>query len=50
LFVFSLWAKGFDEKVIHKEMLPVSGGKCLLLKAVHNWAENRSKHFADDEI
>jgi hypothetical protein len=31
-----LWAKGFVVKDIHKEMFPVYGGKCLLLKADHN--------------
>jgi hypothetical protein len=23
-----LWTKGLDAKVIHKEMIPVCGGKC----------------------
>jgi hypothetical protein len=32
-----LWAKGLDAKDIHKEMFPVYGGKCLPLRAVHNW-------------
>jgi hypothetical protein len=35
-------------KDIHKEMFPVYGGKCLALKAVHNWVEKRIRHFADD--
>jgi hypothetical protein len=47
-----LWAKGLNAKDIHKEMLPVYGGKCLSRKAVHNsvdkFSEGRSK-VADDE-
>jgi hypothetical protein len=38
-------------KNIHKEMLPVSGGKCLSRKAVHNWDEKLSQgrsKIADD--
>jgi hypothetical protein len=39
------------QKDIHKEMLPVYGGKCLSRKAVHSWVEEfsqgRSK-VADD--
>jgi hypothetical protein len=31
-----LWAKGHHAKVIHKEMSPVYGEKCLSRKAVHN--------------
>jgi hypothetical protein len=46
-----LWAKELSAKDIHKEMLPVYGGKCLSRKAVHNWVEKfsqgRSK-VADD--
>jgi hypothetical protein len=46
-----LWVKGLGTKVIHKEMFPVYGRKCLLRKAVHNWVEifsqGRSK-VADD--
>jgi hypothetical protein len=46
-----LWAKGLNAKDIHKEMFPVYGGKCLFIKAVHNWVEKfsqgRSK-IADD--
>jgi hypothetical protein len=34
---------GLSAKDIHKEMLPVYGGKCLLCKAVHNWVEKRGK-------
>jgi hypothetical protein len=37
-----LWAKGLNAKDIHKEMLPVYGGKCLSRKAVHNWIEKSS--------
>jgi hypothetical protein len=46
-----LWAKGLNEKDIHKEMFPVYYGECLSRKAVHNWVEKfsevRSK-VADD--
>jgi hypothetical protein len=28
--------KGINVKVIHKEMIPIYGGKCLSRKAVHN--------------
>jgi transposase len=46
-----LWAKGLNAKDIHKEMLPLYGGKCLSRKVVHNWVEKfsqgRSK-VADD--
>jgi hypothetical protein len=46
-----LWEKGLNAKGINKEMFPVYGGKCLLLKAVHIWVEKfsqgRSK-VADD--
>jgi hypothetical protein len=34
--VRSLWAKGLNAKVIHKEMFPVYGGKSLSRKAIHN--------------
>jgi hypothetical protein len=34
-----LWTKGLNAKDIHKEMIPVYGGKCLSRKAVHNWVE-----------
>jgi hypothetical protein len=37
-----LWAKELSAKYIHKEMFPVYGGKCLSLKAVHNWVANVS--------
>jgi hypothetical protein len=40
--VRSLWAKGHNEKDIHKEMFPVYGGKCLSRKAVHSWVANVS--------
>jgi hypothetical protein len=33
------WAKGLNEKDIHKEMLPVYDGKCLSWKAIHNWVK-----------
>jgi hypothetical protein len=46
-----LWAKELNAKDIHKQMIPVYGGKCLSRKAVHNWVEKfsqgRSK-LADD--
>jgi hypothetical protein len=46
-----MWVKGLNAKDIHKEIFPVYGGKCLSLKAVHNWVEEfsqgRSK-VADD--
>jgi hypothetical protein len=38
-----LWAKGLDEKHVHKEMFPVYGGKCLSRKAVHSWVEKFSQ-------
>jgi hypothetical protein len=41
-----LWTKGLNTKDIHKEILPVYGGKCLSHKAVHKWVK---KCFADDE-
>jgi hypothetical protein len=37
-----LWTKGLSAKDIHKEMFHVYGGKCLSLKAVHNWVANVS--------
>jgi hypothetical protein len=46
---FSLLAKELSAKDIHKETLPVYGGKCFLRKAVHSWAEKRGKRFADVE-
>jgi hypothetical protein len=33
---FFFVAKGLSAKDIHKEIFPVSGGKCLSRKAVHN--------------
>jgi hypothetical protein len=44
-----LWANGLNAKDIHKEMFPVYGGKCVSLKAVHNWVQKRGKRFADEE-
>jgi hypothetical protein len=38
-----LWEKWFNVKDIHKEMFSVCGGKCLSLKAVHNWIEKFSQ-------
>jgi hypothetical protein len=38
-----LWARGLSAKDIHKEIFPVYGGKCLMRKAVHNWAEKFSQ-------
>jgi hypothetical protein len=35
-----LWAKGLSAKVVRKEMFHVYGGKCLSLKAVHDWVTN----------
>jgi transposase len=46
-----LWAKGLNAKDIHKEIFPVYDGKCLLLKAVHNWVKKFSQgrlKVADD--
>jgi hypothetical protein len=37
-----LWAKGPNAKDIQKEILPVYGGKCLSLKAIHNCIEKFS--------
>jgi hypothetical protein len=39
LCVFFLWAKGVSAKDIHKEAVPVYGGKCLSRTAVHNVAD-----------
>jgi hypothetical protein len=47
--VLFLWAKGLNAKDIHKEMFPVSSGKCLSRKVVHNWVEKCGKCFTDDE-
>jgi hypothetical protein len=46
--VRSLWAKGRNAKDIHKEMVPVCGGKCLSRKAAHKWVKKRGKRYADD--
>jgi hypothetical protein len=37
-----LWAEGHSAEDIHKEILPVHAGKCLLHKVVHNWVANVS--------
>jgi hypothetical protein len=42
-FFYFLWAKGLHAKDVHKEMLPIYGGKCLSCKAVHNWVERFSQ-------
>jgi hypothetical protein len=41
--VLFLLAKGLNAKVIHKEIFPVYGGKCLSRKAVHKWVEKFSQ-------
>jgi hypothetical protein len=38
--------KGFNAKDIHKEMLAVYCGKCLLHKVVQNWAEKFSQELS----
>jgi hypothetical protein len=46
-----LWAKGLNEKNIHKERFPVCDGKCLSRKAFHDWVEKFSQRIskvADD--
>jgi hypothetical protein len=51
-FCAFLWANGLNAKDIHKEMLPLHGGKCLLHKVVHNWVEKSSQRrskVADDD-
>jgi hypothetical protein len=51
MFFIFLWVKGFNAKDIHKEIFPVSGGKCLLCKVAHNWVEKCSQgcsKVADD--
>jgi hypothetical protein len=40
---FFLWAEGHNAEDIHKEILPVYGGKCLSCKAVHNWVKKFSQ-------
>jgi hypothetical protein len=47
--VHFLWAEVLSAKDVHKEMLPVYSGKCLLCKAVHNWVEKHGKRFPDDK-
>jgi hypothetical protein len=45
-----LWAKGVNAKDLHKEIVPIYGGKCLSRTAVHNWVEKSSQgrlNFAD---
>jgi hypothetical protein len=37
-----LWTEALIAEYIHKEMLPVYGGKCMLCKAFHNWVANVS--------
>jgi hypothetical protein len=37
-----LWAKGLNERDIHKETFSLYGGKCLPRKAFHNWVANVS--------
>jgi hypothetical protein len=47
-----LWVKGLNAKVIHKEMFPVYGGKCLSRKVVQSCVEKFSQGYskvADDE-
>jgi hypothetical protein len=41
--VLFLWAKGLNEKDIHKEMFPVYSAKFLSRKVVHNLAEKFSQ-------
>jgi hypothetical protein len=38
-----LWAIGLTATDIHKEVMPVYGGKCLSRKAVHNWVKKFSQ-------
>jgi hypothetical protein len=38
-----LWARGLNEKDIHKEMFPVYGEKCMMCKVVHNWVKKFSQ-------
>jgi hypothetical protein len=49
--VRSLWTKGLTANDINKESFSVYGGKCLSLRAVHNWVEKFSQgpsKVADD--
>jgi hypothetical protein len=41
-----LWAKWLNAKVIHKELFPVCGAKCLSRKAVQSWVEKFSKELS----
>jgi hypothetical protein len=41
-----LWAKGRNTNNIHKEMLPLYGGKCLLRKEVHSWVKKFSQGYS----
>jgi hypothetical protein len=43
LLCIFLWEKGLNAKDIHKEMLPIYGGKCLSRKVFHNWVEKFSQ-------
>jgi hypothetical protein len=46
-----LCAKGLNAKDIHKEMLPVYGGRCSSREAVNNFVDKFSQgssKFADD--
>jgi hypothetical protein len=47
--VLFLWANGLGAKDIHKEMFPVTDGKCLSYKVVHNWVEKCGRCFTDEE-
>jgi hypothetical protein len=44
-----LWAKGLNSKGIHKEMIPVYGGKCDFHLFGPLKKTLGGKHFADDE-
>jgi hypothetical protein len=37
-----LWAKGLNRRDIHKEILPVYGGKRLSRRGVHSWVADVS--------
>jgi hypothetical protein len=41
--VHFLWAEGLNAEDIHKEIIPVYVGKCLLRKGLHNWVEKFSQ-------
>jgi hypothetical protein len=49
-YVVFLWKKGLNAKHIHKEMLPVYGGRCLPRKAVHNWAQKFLKDVRNSQM